>query len=142
MSTFILKSDYGLSISENLLDAITEVDDTKLDEAESYAIEYAKGYLSSRYDVDAIFAATGINRNSVILQHCIAIALCKLHELVNARKIPTFRIDNKREAKEWFEKVQECKINPPTLPKLTGDDANKKDYILSGSNPKRQNHIQ
>lgn len=142
MSTFITKADYGISISENLLDAITEVDDTKLDKAETFAIELAKGYLSARYDVDAIFAATGDDRNTVILEHCVSIALAKLHELVNARKVPTFRIDNKKEAKEWFVSVQKCEINPVGLPKLQGEQAADKDYIMFGSNNKRNNQLQ
>lgn len=138
MSTFITKADYGDLIQEGILDQITEFDDAKLDVAEARAISLMKGHLSARYDVDAIFSATGSNRDPVILMYAVAIALYLLHERINPRQIPEFRKERYNAAMDWLEAVKNEEINPPGLPvPSTGD----KDYIRYGSNPRRSNHI-
>lgn len=135
---FILKEDYADVINENILDDITEVDDEKLDACEARAIRYMKGYLSSRYDADAIFSKTGTERNEEILGFAKDITLYFLHRLVNWRRVPSIRAEAFKEAKEWLEGVSCLRINPPNLPLISGDS---KDYVLSFSNPKRSNHI-
>lgn len=138
MSSFIAKSDYAEHINNNVLDAITQTTDSKLDEAETRAIELMKGYLSARYLVDEIFNKTGSNRNPVIVMYAIDLALYFIHSLINFRKIPDYRKERYNAAVEWLEKVNAGEINPPGLPVPdTGD----KDYILYGSNTKRDNHI-
>lgn len=135
---FILQTDFDEAIKDNILDDIVESDTTLIDKAIAESINYMKGYLNNRYDVVAIFAATGTNRDETILTHGINIALYRLHRLINPRKIPAFRKEAYDDAKEWFKDVNEGIINPPNLPKpITGE----KDYILYASNPKRTNHI-
>src|SRR5690348_3798183 len=112
MSAFIQRADYAASIRENRLDQITEYDDNKLDQAETFAIAFMKGFLSSRYDVDAIFSATDDDRDPVILMYAIEIALYQLHCLINPRKIPDFRIDRYEKAEAWLKMVAAQKINP------------------------------
>lgn len=138
MSTFIVKADYAEAIKTNVLDAITEVDDNKLDTAETRAIEEMKGYLNARYDVTNIFNKTGANRNPIILMYVIDMTLYHLHSRINPRKIPDHRKERYTAAKEWLMLVNECKINPTDLPVLADGV---KDYVLTGSNPKRNNQI-
>ena len=135
---FIDKADFEWAIKDNILDDITEADDTKIDSAIAEAISYMKGYLNNRYDVVNIFNKTGVARDETILNHGINIAIYNLHRLINPRKLPTFRSTLRNDAKEWLMDVSKGIINPPTLPFLPDGQ---KDYILYGSNPKRNNQI-
>lgn len=135
---FIEVEDYETAINENVLDAITETDDELVNKASRAAIELMKGYLNSRYDVVSIFNETGDNRNPVVLMYGIDIALYNLHSRINPRKIPAFRAERYKTAKEWFMDVSEGIINPPDLPVPESGD---KDYFHFGSNPRRENHI-
>lgn len=134
---FIEKSDFGTAIKDNILDAITEADDTLIDKAVTAAIELMKGYLNNRYDVTAIFSVTGDDRNPVLLMYGIDIALYDLHRRINFRKVPEFRTERYKTAKEWFMDVSDQTINPDLPVPETGD----KDYIRFGSNTRRENHI-
>ena len=135
---FITKSDYEDSIKENVLDDITESDDTKLDVATSRAVEEAKGYLNARYDIVNIFNKTGDNRNPIIVMYVIDMALYHLHTLINMNKTPKARKERYDKAIEWFKLVNAGDINPPDLP-IPDDET--KDYVLFGSNTKRNNQI-
>ncbi len=135
---FIEKSDYLLYINTNILDDITEVNDELVDNASRTAISLVKGYLNARYDVNAIFNATGSQRHATILEKCIDMALFTLHARINPRKIPELRRERNKEAKEWLIDVSESIINPPDLPVLSNGQ---KDYIDFGSNPRRENRI-
>lgn len=134
---FIDKTDLLNYVRQNKLDDITDFDDTKLDAACEDMEEYVKGYLSARYDVAAIFAATGIARNPVIKMYMCDLVLYHLHKLINWRKIPEFRKERYQEAKEWLQDVQAGLINPPTLPLPTDGSL---DYIIFGGNPKLGNN--
>lgn len=72
---FIEKSDFDAAIRDNILDDITEADDTLIDKAIAESISYMKGYLNNRYDVVEIFNKTGNLRDETILNHGINIAL-------------------------------------------------------------------
>lgn len=72
-------------IYEYQVEQITEGDDTIVENAISAAIDEVRSYLTGnhkkewedgriRYDVDAIFNATGISRNALILAHTKTIA--------------------------------------------------------------------
>jgi phage gp36-like protein len=140
MSTFITRDDYGNSIRENILDAVTDFDDTKLVNAEERAVSKIKGYLTSRYDTVAIFAKTGTLRDIEILGYAVDLSLYYLHRQINPRKVPAFRKEAWDEAVSWLEGVQALEINPPALDQYKPTDG-KKNSITYGSNPKRSNHI-
>ena len=59
--------------------------------AEHIAIDQIKSYLSGRYNVEAIFSATGEERNHFILMITIDIALYHLWSKQAPRKIPELR---------------------------------------------------
>lgn len=137
MSTFIIKEDYQGHIRDYRLDQVTQFDDPMLDKCESRAISFVKSYLSSRYDVDVIFSASGENRDAFILGLCVDVALYYVHRSGNPRKTPQHRKEAYDEAKEWLEGVQMGDINPD-LPLPTDED---KDYMRFGSNPKKNWHV-
>lgn len=138
MSTFIDKTDYDAHIRSNRLDQVTEFTDALLGTAENRAIGFVGGYLSGRYDIDAIFAATGDSRNATILGYTIDISLYYLWRLVAPRKVPAYVKEAYDEAKEWLAGVQAGEIVATGLPVTTSETAGATKW---GSNPRRTNHV-
>lgn len=136
---FLLKEDFGSVIDNNLIDEITEFDDNKLDTAILEAVSFMKGYLNNRYDVQAIFLATGSDRNPIIMMYCKDIVVYNLHSILNPRKIPDKRGQRYNAAVNWLNEINQMIINQPDLP-LTEND-NSRDYVKFGGNTKRDHHI-
>lgn len=139
MSTFLSEADYGDAIRDNYLDDLIESDDAILNSCELKAIQFMKGYLNARYDVDAIFSATGDDRNPVIVMYAVDICLYYVHRRIAYKDVPEWRKERYNDAKDWLEKVNKQEINDPTLPKIT--DSIDRNYVRFGSNPKRQNSL-
>lgn len=133
---FLTKDDFLSIIRENVLDDITEFNDDKITTGIEEAVSVMEGYLASRYDTDAIFLATGEDRNKSIVMYCKDIVLYNLHSNISPRKIPKLRYDRYNAAMDWLEKVSDCKINPSGLPKIAGGA---KDYVQFGGNTRRDN---
>ncbi|MEO8589419.1 MAG: phage protein Gp36 family protein [Flavobacteriales bacterium] len=138
MSTFITEADYERAITASLLARVHGGNTALLDDCENQAIEFMRGYLAARYDVAAIFGATDTSRNPIVLKYAIDIALWYLYNRLPANEVPENRLLNYQAADKWLGRVQKEEINPPDLPKITDGT---KDYVLSGGNPKRTNHI-
>lgn len=138
MSTFITQDDYKGAINIEILNAITRNDATTLADAESRAIEEIKAYLNSRYKVDEIFAATGSQRNKVILVYAIDVVLYHIHCIHNPAKMPEIRVINYDNTIKNLEKISKGMINPVGLPILTPQ--NEKGQLLFGGNKKNSNH--
>lgn len=136
---FIAKADFGTSIKTNILDDITETDDNKITIACDKAVELMKGYLSARYNTTQIFNKEGSERNILIVERGVDIALYFLHKRLNPRKIPEHRKEAYKEAKEWLEGVQSLNINPTNLPLVADGGA---DYIQYGGETRRNNRLQ
>lgn len=135
--SFLVSTDYDAGIYSEILTAITRSNPAVQADAESSAVSEMKSYLSSRYDTDAIFEATGTNRSNIILMFCRDIAIYHMHVVANPRGVPDIRQKRYDAAIDWLKQVSRAKINPD-LPVLTDGS---KDYILSGSNTKRENHF-
>ncbi len=135
---FLTKEDYAGAIRERILDQITEFDDNKIQQVDSFAVEFISGYLRSRYDVAAIFNATGEDRNPVIVMYAVDIAIYQLHHLINPRKLPELRKERFELAQDWLQRVSKQLINPELPLHATPDQI---DYIKFGGNTKRNNHI-
>ena len=133
---FITKDDFNTIIRAKVLDDVIAFDDSKLEATTNEVVGFVSSYLASRYDTDAIFAATGEDRHATVLMICKDIALYNLHCNINPRKIPKLRYDRYQDAISWLEKVSKQEINPPGLP-LPADGS--KSYIVFGGNTKRDN---
>ena len=137
---FITKSDLFSSIREEDIDAITENDDATVEEAIDSAITEVESYLSARYDTDAIFDATGDDRNKLVKRLCINVAVYEIVAIAQPGIDMEDRKDRRDRAIKYLEKVQAGKANPKLPVVLTSDDKDAKALIISGSNPKRQSH--
>jgi phage gp36-like protein len=131
---FIEKIDLGSVLYEYQLDQITEGNDDLIAQACNAAIEEAKSYLTPNtdnnqwldgrllYDVETIFAATGNDRHSLVVQHCCTIAKWYVAELCNADFIYEKAKERYDRAIDWFTKVARGTINVSSLPQLVRDE--------------------
>lgn len=147
---FIKKEDLGNVIYDYQLDQITDGNDDIVLQGIAAAIEEAKSYLTCNpnsrawldgrilYDVEAIFIATELDRNSLILQHCCTLAKWHIAQLCNADFIYEKAKDRYDRAIDWFTKIAKGTINLSTLPQLVRNEttAGEKQPFQFGSRTK------
>ena len=102
---FLTEEDYIVA-SNTALNVLQQCSEEKRETAERMAIEEVSGYLRSRYDVKKIFAASGSERNNIIVLRTCDVSLYHLSAWL---------------ALKWLEGVQAGKIIPD-LPTVTGED--------------------
>ncbi len=140
MSHFIELTDYDASIHRDILDALTREDDAIVEILEDRAIAEMRGYLSRRYDVDAIFRATGNGRNQLILMMALDITIYHIFCIHNPQKLSQMRKDRYERAKEWLKAVANEEISIDGAPLLSAGERAAKSTFMIKSNPKRVNH--
>lgn len=141
MSAFIDIQDYDASIHREILDALTRSDESIVEICEDRAIAEMRGYLSVRYDANALFAATGSERNQLILMMAIDIAVYHLFCIHNPQKLSQIRKDRYERAVEWLKQVAAFKITVDGAPKLPEDERKQESPWSMTSNPKRTTHL-
>lgn len=127
MSQFITLEDYDASIHREILDALlrhdSDIEDSAIVEiCEDRAIEEMTGYMDKFYDCDAIFNATGSDRNQLVLMMALDIAIYHIFCQHNPYKISQVRKDRYDRAVEWLKAVAAGKVtiaNAPRLPEET-----------------------
>ena len=140
MSQFIELTDYDASIHREMLDALTREDEALVEICEDRAVAEMRGYLQRRYDVNAIFSATGGDRNQLILMMAVDIAIYHIFCIHNPQKISQVRKDRYDRAKEWLKQVAGEEISIDGAPLLPDEERANKATFLFRSNPKRTNH--
>jgi phage gp36-like protein len=141
MSMFIDLTDYDASIHREILDALTRDDNAVIEICEDRAVAEMRGYLSRRYDCNAIFAATGDSRNQLILMMAIDIAVYHIFCIHNPQKLSQVRKDRYERAIEWLKQVAAEDISIDGAPLLPEEERINKASFLIRSNPKRVNHF-
>lgn len=139
--TFIAREDYDASIHREVLDALARGDDAVVMVCEERAIAEMRGYLSARYDADAIFAARGADRHPLVLMMAIDIAVYHLFCLHNPQKMSQLRRDRYERAVEWLRQVAAYKVSIDGAPLLPADSQQRNNPIQITSNPKRTQHL-
>jgi len=105
MSEFIQTSDYNASIHREIIETITRGDDEVVEICEDRAVDEMRSYLSGRYDCNAIFAARGEDRNTLILMMAIDITIYHIFSIHNPQKLSQVRVDRYNRAVEWLKAV-------------------------------------
>lgn len=141
MSKFINPEDYDASIHREILGSLTRDDESIVEICEDRAIAEMRGYLSARYDVDAIFSAEGDARNQLVLMMAIDIAVYHIFSIHNPQKMSQIRKDRYERAVEWLKQVAAFKITIDGAPKLPEEEQKQNSLWLMSSNPKRTNHL-
>lgn len=113
---------------------ITEGDDTIILTAIETAIEEVKSYLTANdqhrfgdgrylYDVDAIFAAEGVDRNPLILAITKTVTEWWVTQLCNADIVYEQIKERYDRAIKWLDQLKDGKVNLKSLPQLPDTDS-------------------
>ena len=122
-------------IYEHVMDDISAEDDATVLQCIEAAVGEMRSYLSSRYDVAAIFAATGDNRDPLILEDTKVIAVWNLIRLSNNELIYDQWRERYDRVVKFMEQVAEGSITPD-LPIATDEQGNPIIKSRFGSNRK------
>lgn len=141
MSQFVQLTDYDASIHREILDALTRDDDAIVEICEDRAIAQMRCYLSRRYDCDAIFAATGDDRNQLVLMMVIDIAVYHIFCIHNPQKLSQVRRDRYERAMEWMKAVAAEEISIAGAPMLPAEERVTSTPFILRSNPRRTSHM-
>ena len=134
---FLIPEDFDFIIREEDLSVITGQDTSLLDHAERLATEEVAGYLRHRYDVDAIMATTGDDRQAQLVSLLVDITLYHLHSRISARNIPDLRVKRYDDAIMWLKMVANGAISPD-LPVIAPEQGKR---TIWGSNTKKENYL-
>ena len=140
MSNFITINDYDASIHREILDSLIREDETIIEMVEDRAVTEMKGYLARRYDTEAIFSATGSERNQLILMLALDMTIYHIFCIHNPQKLSTMRKDRYERAIDFLKYVARGKANIDAAPLLPEDELAKRSSFMVKSNPKRTNH--
>lgn len=101
---FITKQELCSAISDYQL-AHLQFSDAQINKAILAAVGEATAYLNSKYDCTTIFNAQGDDRNAVVLEKCVSIAVWYLIRTSNADIIYERARDYYTQAIDWFKLV-------------------------------------
>lgn len=149
---FLKKLDLGSVIYAYQVDQITEGNDDLVLQALAAAEEEAKSYLTPNinklesldgrilYDTAVIFSAEGLDRNALILQHCLTLAKFHVATLCNADFIYEQAKERYDRAIDWFNKLSKGSLVLTSLPQITLDDTNSTRQPFSSGSREKFNH--
>lgn len=118
---FLTEEDYKVVIGDTALKVVSQVSEDNKINAEKEAQEEVSGYLRPKYDCQAIFSATGEQRNRLIVMYTCDIALYHLVASMPQKMGTEIRKERYERAIKWLEGVQAGKI-VPELPLVTDED--------------------
>ena len=112
-----------------------------LETLEKENIQLIRTKLKGRYDIDAIFGATGNERHFLIIK-----ILCKLvvYDFIRrnaGRKVPSDFVKEQEWALSTLEKIKAGKEVPDGLPVLTDDNGDQVKTVHYGNNSNRDFYI-
>ncbi|WP_121812784.1 hypothetical protein [Mucilaginibacter kameinonensis] len=135
---FLTKADLTTDIYTEDIDAITEGNDDDVTAAINKAIAEAQGYFD-RYDVDALFARTGDERDPILIGSLTAMALQWLTRKCPANQNVKQIREDATTARVWLRRVQAAEVKPRGWPLIAPPE--KATFFHMSSNPKRGNHF-
>lgn len=124
MNNFIQVTDYDATIHREILDSLLREDagsSATIEVCENRAIATVRSLIGSRYDCDAIFSATGDQRNVIILKVCIDIAVYEIFCQHNPYKMSKVREDRYKDAMQFLREVRDHLDNIEGAPLLPTD---------------------
>lgn len=143
MGRFISKEDFDATVHRDILEAVTRQDDAVVEICTDRAISEMRCYLSGRYDCDAVFSATGKERNQLVLMMLTDMAVYHLFCIHNPMKLSQMRKDRYERAVEWLKAVRRGDISVDGLLPVqkSPEEATASSPYQMRSNKKRQNHF-
>lgn len=136
---FIDKEDYKVVIGDAAFKVISQADPDTVANAEFEAVEEVSGYLRPVYDTEAIFSATGKDRNRLVVMYTADIALYHLSAALPQKMGTEIRKERYDRAIKWLEGVQAGRI-VPDLPLIEDTDGNGATVGTSWHSAPKLNH--
>lgn len=145
---FVTPDDLGQVIYSYQIEQITEGDENIVLQAIAAGVEETRSYLESNvnlkenydgrllYDVDAIFEASGDDRNALVLQQAVTISKWHLVQLCNADIIYEQAKERYDRATAWLTKLSKGTITLGTLPTISLEADETIQPFSGGSRPK------
>lgn len=138
--SYINYDDYTALVRDEIKSILLEnYTDAKLSAAEQMGITQVRNYLAGRYDVDKIFATTGLERNSHLVMIIIDCTLYHLYTSVIPDRMPEIRSQRYQDALDWLKMVANGEA-VADLPKLTDDNGEELTGIKITSKYEANNH--
>ena len=138
---FITKADISRSLLEEELDEITRSDQAIIDNAISTAIAEMKSHLYDWYDTETIFDATGTERDSLLVQFAVDIAIYNIVAILQAGQDTDDREARYKRALAWLKAASKPIDSKDRIyPDLPLREKTKSTKILSNSRAKRNNY--
>lgn len=130
--------------TREVIDLITNSDDSIVEEIINESIDLMKSYLFKYFDVDAIFSAEGEDRKRIVLKYLKDIVI---HEVYQRRTRTLNEVAKERydEALNWLEQIAKGNIAPDLpLKEIDKDGDGKPDgansWMKLGSRRNKANH--
>lgn len=135
---FIEKSDLEKKMMAHEITGITNDDEDLINHAISSAITEMKGYLKGRYDVAAIFAATGDDRSPLMVSFACDVAIYELVSLALPGQDLEDRRARYKRAIDWLKQLAHGDIQAD-LPLLADTEGITEGPFAFASQTKRNN---
>lgn len=135
---FIEEADFKTVIGDTALKVFCQMDEGIRRDAEHIAMEEVSGYLRPRYDCEAIFGKTGIERDPHMVMIVCDIALYHMNASTPGRGNAEVRKERYDRAIEWLESVQSGKV-VPNLPLATDEKGESSTPVHWGSEKRHKN---
>jgi phage gp36-like protein len=135
---FLSKTELTTHIYAEVMDAITNSDDSKITAAIDAAIGEAKGYMS-KFDHATIFAKTAGDRDPILLLNVKDIAKWHFIQLANPNIDWEAANERYKSAVRWLEKITMGRIVPVGWP-IAVEPGIGDFFHVSSTRPKRNNN--
>ncbi len=136
---FLSDQDYQVVIGDQALRVISQVSADVRTAAELAAIDEISSYLRPKYDTQAVFAATGSDRNHLIVTYTADIALYHMSASLPQKMGADIRKERYERAIAWLEGIQAGKV-VPDLPVATDTDGNPVGFPLVYGSQRKLRH--
>lgn len=137
---FLVKTDFKTIIEETYLDDVIDNDDTILDAAEKLAIEKVAMELDGRYDMDAILAHTGTDRNALMIEYIARITVFHVYSRINPLAIPENIGEMTKDTMLQLLRINRQEVTPRGLERRQDADGVNIDWWIMRSRRERNNY--
>jgi len=121
-------------IAQFLSERSEEAQTAILENLELKTIALIKTKLNGKYDLDAIFEASGLDRHYLIIDIVVKIVLHQFIRRNAARKVPKDYVDDYNTAMKLLESIKEGKEQPVGLPPVKDDNGDEVPKVMHGNN--------
>lgn len=133
---FLKANDFDMVASSDEMQALQESNESALDKAEKAALSYFKGYLRSRYNIDAEFAKVDDLRDDTLIIMLCDWTIWTLLSNEPDRFISDTRVERKTDVLAWLMRCQNGTIDPGFDDLVDEDGVDQGTGIKHGSNTK------